>query len=274
MPPIEEENLPMEPDVLTSRLPHIKQALLSAIEQQKIDLVYQGQNALPSQQLVGLEVLCRIGPGPWGHVTPDQFIPVAEQIGLIAPLERLVFKQLAQDLPQLLAAYPDIRIGVNLSIRHISALDFLPFIHSWLDALPPSTMARLDFEITETYFQRISNTVIAGLHALRERGVRIVMDDFGSGQSSLSRLHTLPFDVIKLDKQFAQHIAHPMVYAIVKAALAFAKEFGIELVAEGVETAEQCQVLQALDCHLVQGFYFSHPQPLAHWLSASKAPSP
>jgi len=163
---------------------------------------------------------------------------------------------------------------VNLSIRHITAVDFSSFINGWLDALPQSTIARLDFEITETYFQRILPTVIDGLHALRQRGVRIVMDDFGSGQSSLSRLHTLPFDVIKLDKQFAQQIEHPMVYAIVKAALAFAQEFGIELIAEGVETAEQCQVLQALDCRLVQGFYFSRPQPLAHWLTASNAPTP
>jgi EAL domain-containing protein (putative c-di-GMP-specific phosphodiesterase class I) len=99
------------------------------------------------------------------------------------------------------------------------------------------------------------------------------MDDFGSGQSSLSRLHTLPFDVIKLDKQFAQQIAHPMVYAIVKAALAFANEFGIELIAEGVETAEQCEILQDINCRLVQGFYFSHPQPLAHWLKASDVPT-
>ena len=270
---IEEENLRMEPDVLTSRLPHIKQALLSAIEQQHIDLVYQGQNALPSRQLVGVEALCRIAPGPWGDVTPDQFIPVAEHIGLIAPLERLIFKQVARDLPQILKAHPDIRVGVNLSIRHITALDFLPFIHGWLDALPQSTIARLDFEITETYFQRISKTVIDGLHTLRERGVRIVMDDFGSGQSSLSRLHTLPFDVIKLDKQFAQQIEHPMVYAIVKAAISFAKEFDIELIAEGVETAEQCKVLQDLNCHLVQGFYFSHPQPLAHWLNANNTPT-
>ena len=270
---IEEENLRMEPDVLTSRLPHIKQALLSAIEQQHIDLVYQGQNALPSRQLVGVEALCRIAPGPWGDVTPDQFIPVAEHIGLIAPLERLIFKQVARDLPQILKAHPDIRVGVNLSIRHITAMDFLPFIRGWLDALPQSTIARLDFEITETYFQRISKTVIDGLHTLRERGVRIVMDDFGSGQSSLSRLHTLPFDVIKLDKQFAQQIEHPMVYAIVKAAITFAKEFDIELIAEGVETAEQCKVLQDLNCHLVQGFYFSHPQPLAHWLNANNTPT-
>jgi len=261
----------MEPDVLTSRIPHIQQALLSAIAHQKIDLVYQGQNALPSQKLVGVEALCRIAPGPWGEVLPDQFIPVAEQVDLIAPLERLVLAQLAHDVPQLLQQYPDIRVGVNLSIRHITALDFLPYIHGWLDALPPSTIEHLDFEITETYFQRISKPVIDGLHALRQRGVRIVMDDFGSGQSSLSRLHTLPFDVIKLDKQFAQHIDHPMVYAIIKAAVAFTQEFGIELIAEGVETAEQCQALQGLHCHLVQGFLFSHPQPLAHWLSLPNA---
>ncbi len=273
MHPIEDENLRMEPDVLTSRIPHIKQALLSAIEAQHIDLVYQGQNALPSQQLVGVEALCRIAPGPWGEVTPDQFIPVAENIGLIASLERLVFQQLARDLPQLLVAHPNIRVGVNLSIRHITALDFLPFIHSWLDALPQSTIDRLDFEITETYFQRISQPVIDGLHALRARGVRIVMDDFGSGQSSLSRLHTLPFDVIKLDKQFAQQIQHPMVHAIIKAAIAFADEFHLELVAEGVETEAQCQALQNLNCRLVQGFYFSHPQPLAHWVSARSVPT-
>lgn len=256
----------MQPDVSTARLAQIKEALLSAIERQHIDLVYQGQNALPSQQLVGVEALCRIAPGSWGDVSPDEFIPVAENTGLIAPLERLVFKQLALDLPQLLNAQPDLRVGVNLSIRHIAAEDFLSFIHGWLDALAQTTIERLDFEITETYFQRVSQNVIDGLQALRKRGVRIVMDDFGSGQSSLSRLHTLPFDVIKLDKQFAQQIAHPMVQAIVKAAIGFAKEFDLELLAEGVETAEQCQTLQALDCRLVQGFYFSHPQPLAHWL--------
>ena len=256
----------MESDVLTSRTPDIQQALLSAIEQQKIDVVYQGQNALPSQRLVGVEALCRMAPSQWGEFSPEQFIPVAEQAGLIAPLERLVFAQLARDLPVLLQRYPDIRVGVNLSIHHITGPDFLPFIHGWLDAQAQTTIERLDFEITETYFQRISPTVIEGLHTLRARGVRIVMDDFGSGQSSLSRLHTLPFDVIKLDKQFAQQIDHPMVYAIVKAALSFAKEFGIELIAEGVETAEQCQTLQDLNCQLVQGFYFSHPQPLAHWL--------
>ena len=256
----------MEPDVLTSRTSVIKQALLAAIEEQKISLVYQSQNALPSQELIGVEALCRIDSDAWRDASPEEFIPIAEHTGLIAPLERLVLAQVAHDLPLLLQHHPDIRVGVNLSIRHITSPDFLPFIHAWLDALPASSVEHLDFEITETYFQRISQTVIDGLHTMRTRGVRIVMDDFGSGQSSLSRLHTLPFDVIKLDKQFAQQIEHPMVYAIVKAAIAFAEEFGIELIAEGVETASQRQVLEGLNCRLAQGFYFSQPKPLAHWL--------
>lgn len=256
----------MEQDKWVSRTPEVEQALMSVIDQQKIDLVYQGQYKLPTKQLVGLEALCRIPAGPWGNVLPEQFIPVAEQLGLIAQLERIVLKQMTHDLPYLHERHPHIRISINLSIRHITAPDFLPFIHGWLDALPKYSVSCLDFEITETYLQRISETVIKGLYELRKRGVRIVMDDFGSGQSSLGRLHTLPFDVIKLDKQFAQQIDHPMVYAIVKAAVAFANEFNIELIAEGVETAKQCQALQTLDCQFVQGFFFSYPQPIAHWL--------
>jgi EAL domain-containing protein (putative c-di-GMP-specific phosphodiesterase class I) len=191
---------------------------------------------------------------------------VAEEIGLITQIERIVFKQIALDLPRLLQSHPHIRIGINLSIRHVSSPDFSSFIHGWLDALSESDISRLDFEITETYFQLIAPAVIESLQKLRQRGVRVVMDDFGSGQSSLSRLHTLPFDVIKLDKQFTQQIDHSMVSAIVKAIVALTKEFEIALIAEGVETAVQAQSLQEVGCRLVQGYFFSKPQPIAHWL--------
>jgi len=260
----------MDSDVLTSRLPHIKAALLSAIDTQSFYLCYQGQTELGTQRLVGLEALCRLPPGETGTLTPDQFIPVAEHTGLIAPLERLVLAQLAKDLPVLFDRYPDIRVGVNLSLCHITAVDFFSFIHQWLDALPAQWVSRLDFEVTETYFQRITQSVIQNLAALRERGIRIVMDDFGSGQSSLSRLHTLPFDVVKLDKQFAQQIEHPMVRAIVKAAVGFMHEFKLDLIAEGVETPTQAQTLQDLGCRVVQGFLFSHPEPIAHWLDPNR----
>ena len=256
----------MKQDDLTDQTRKIELALLSVINQQKIDLVYQGQYKLPSNQLVGLEALCRIPPGPWGEVLPDQFIPVAEEIGLITQLERVVFKQIAIDLPQLLQRHPHLRISINLSIRHVTAPDFSSFIEGWLNALSESNIERLDFEITETYFQLISPTVIDSLQTLRKRGVRIVMDDFGSGQSNLSRLHTLPFDVIKLDKQFAQQIDHPIVRAIVKATVALTQEFGIGLIAEGVETTSQALSLQEAGCQLVQGYFFSRPHPIAHWL--------
>ena len=92
----------MQPDVSTSQIAHIKQTLLSAIDKQAIDLVYQGQTSLHSNQLIGVEALCRIAAGPWGAFSPEEFIPAAEQTNLIAPLERLVFAQLARDLPLLL----------------------------------------------------------------------------------------------------------------------------------------------------------------------------
>lgn len=256
----------MKHEDIANQKHNIELALLSVINTQKIDLAYQGQYQLPTNQLVGLEALCRIPPGPWGGISPEQFIPVAEEIGLITQIERIVFKQIALDLPRLLQSHPHIRIGINLSIRHVSSPDFSSFIHGWLDALSESDISRLDFEITETYFQLIAPAVIESLQKLRQRGVRVVMDDFGSGQSSLSRLHTLPFDVIKLDKQFTQQIDHSMVSAIVKAIVALTKEFEIALIAEGVETAVQAQSLQEVGCRLVQGYFFSKPQPIAHWL--------
>ena len=261
-------------DVNLTRQDQVRQALEAAIAREQLYLCYQAQTRLADHKMVGLEALCRLSDGQLGDIPADEFIPLAENTGLIVPLEKLVLTQVKRDLPLLLAQHPGIRISVNLSTRHITAPGFFPFIQAWLDSLSPLAVPQLDFEITETCFQLFNDNDIEGLQQLRRRGPRIAMDDFGSGQSSLSRLHTLPFDVIKLDKQFAQQIEHPMVYAIVKAALAFAQEFGIELIAEGVETAEQCQVLQALDCRLVQGFYFSRPQPLAHWLTASDAPHP
>jgi EAL domain-containing protein (putative c-di-GMP-specific phosphodiesterase class I) len=205
--------------------------------------------------------------GSWGNITPDQFIPVAEDSGLIVPLERTVLTQIARDLPQLLSHYPTIRIGINFSIHHINERDFPKFIHQWLDSLPSSYISHLDIEITETYFQRISQAVIDILYELKSRGLRIVMDDFGAGESSLSRLHTLPFNALKLDKQFAQQIKHPMVRAIIKATINLAKEFNIDLIVEGVETPEQVKILEDLACPIVQGYLFSQPQPLAYWLN-------
>lgn len=250
----------------SSRVHTVHQALVAAIQTQGFHLHYQAQNQLQTSQLIGLEALCRLHTAALGDVPPEEFIPLAESSGLIQPLEQIVLAQVASDLPLLHARYPGARISVNLSARHIAAADFFTFINAWLNGLPANIIKHLDFEITETCFQYISPQFVQGLQTLRQRGIRIVMDDFGSGQSSLSRLHTLPFDVIKLDKQFAQQLDHPMVHAIVKAAIEFTRQFNIGLVIEGVETPQQSQALQAIGGDIAQGFLFGKPAPLSHWL--------
>lgn len=244
----------------------VHEAIVTAIQTHGFHLHYQAQNQLRTGQLVGLEVLCRLHTDALGDVSPEEFIALAEQTDLIHPLEQIVLTQVAHDLPLLYARYPQARISINVSAKHIAAPDFFPYIHQWLNALPAHIVQQLDFEITETSLQYISPQVVEGLQTMRARGARIVMDDFGSGQSSLSRLHTLPFDVIKLDKQFAQQIHHPMVHAIVKAAVEFTRQFNIGLVIEGVETPEQSHALQAIGGEVAQGFLFGKPAPLAHWL--------
>ncbi len=254
-----------------TRYQQVRHALEDLIEQRHIHLHYQAQNRLATHELIGLEALSRLHTPELGQVSPDEFIPVAEETGLIAPLERLVLEQVAQDLPQLSRLYPHVRLGVNISVRHITSPHFIAMMQTWLDQLPPNTAQRIDLEITETCFHLFTAQDMDGLQQLRQRGLRILMDDFGTGQSSLSRLHTLPFDGIKLDKQFAQQIDHPMVYAIVKAAIDFAQQFNIDLIVEGVETLHQCEVLRHIGCQTVQGFYFGRPAPLAHWLAPHTA---
>ncbi len=256
-------------DVNLTRQDQVRQALEWAIAHEQLYLCYQAQTRLSDKKLLGLEALCRLSDGQLGDIPADEFIPLAENTGLIVPLEKLILTQIKRDLPLLLAQHPGIRISVNLSARHMTAPGFFPFIHDWLDSLSPLAVPQLDFEITETCFQLFNESHIEGLKQLRHRGPRIAMDDFGSGQSSLSRLHTLPFDIIKLDKQFAQQISHPMVYAIIKAAVDFTRQFNIGLIVEGVETQQQCAALADLGCDTVQGYYFGHPERLAHWLNSN-----
>mgnify|MGYP000343665854 FL=1 len=256
-------------DVNLTRQDQVRQALEAAIAREQLYLCYQAQTRLADHKLIGLEALCRLRDGQLGDIPADEFIPLAENTGLIVPLEKLVLTQVKRDLPLLLAQHPGIRISVNLSTRHITAPGFFPFIQAWLDSLSPLAVPQLDFEITETCFQLFNDNDIEGLQQLRRRGPRIAMDDFGSGQSSLSRLHTLPFDTIKLDKQFAQQISHPMVYAIIKAAVDFTRQFNIGLIVEGVETQQQCASLADLGCNTVQGYYFGQPERLAHWLNSN-----
>jgi EAL domain-containing protein (putative c-di-GMP-specific phosphodiesterase class I) len=189
---------------------------------------------------------------------PNDFIPLAEQTGLIVPLGDWVLKAACAEA----ATWSrDVRIAVNVSAvqfknRHILA--------SVTDALTGSGLPadRLELEITESLLLQDSEATLATLHALRDMGVRISMDDFGTGYSSLSYLRSFPFDKIKIDQSFIHELAtRDDAMAIVRAITALGRSLGIATTAEGVETKEQLAMLQSEGCTEAQGYLFSPPRP-------------
>ena len=188
-----------------------------------------------------------------------EFIPVAEEIGLIVPLGEWVLRKACADA----ATWPpDIKIAVNLSPIQVMNQNLVSVVVSALAAsgLPAN---RLELEITESVLMQNTENTLAALHRLRELGVRISMDDFGTGYSSLSYLRSFPFDKIKIDRCFISGLADgDDSVAIVLAIAGLAKNLGIMTTAEGVETQAQLQQVRALGCTEMQGFLFSPPRRL------------
>ena len=195
-----------------------------------------------------------------GMISPAEFIPVAEDIGLIVQLGEWTLRKACAEA----AKWPvDIRIAVNLSPVQFRSRGLVQAVMS---ALARSGLApqRLELEITESVLLAETDSNIATLHQLRALGVRISMDDFGTGHSSLSYLRTFPFDKIKIDRSFVREIAdRPDCVAIVRAISGLGRSLGIATTAEGVETAEQLERLRIEGCTEVQGFLFSAARPAA-----------
>ncbi|HEX5867190.1 MAG TPA: EAL domain-containing protein [Beijerinckiaceae bacterium] len=232
--------------------------LRRALAQRGFELHYQPLVNLQSDSVTAFEALLR-----WPHperewISPADFIPLAEETGLIVPLGDWVLRQACRDAA---TWSPDIKVAVNLSPIQFKAGDL---VQSVADALTESGLApqRLELEITESVLLDKTETSIAVLHRLRELGVAISLDDFGTGYSSLSYLRNFPFDKIKIDQSFVSHMAREhQSGAIVSAIAGLGDSFGIPTTAEGVETAEQLERLRAQGCTEVQGFLISRPIP-------------
>lgn len=240
----------------------LEDALKTALRQGLVTLHYQPQIDLATGQVVGLEALARISETSLEEVSPEIFIPLAQEMGLMTDIGHATLTQLKQDLPVWIDRYPSIRIGINFSMQELVHPTFFSRFHAWLKDMPINASQHIDIEVTEAAFNHVPPEVVQGLNSLRTLGVRVAIDDFGAGQSSLARLHTLPFDIIKLDKQFIHQINHPIVYEIVKAVIHLAKQFDKVLVAEGVETQAQHQTLKDMGCPIAQGFLFGKAVPL------------
>ena len=220
---------------------------------------YQPIVDIATGKIVGFEALVRWNHPQRGLVLPDDFIPLAEEIGIIAPLGEWVLRQACRDA----AAWPGkLTVSVNLSAVQFRDPSLALTVASALGASGLDAK-RLDLEITETVLLQQDRGVLTTLHQIRDLGVRISMDDFGTGYSSLSYLRSFPFDKIKIDRSFIQELGKKEdSTAIVRAVTRLAGNLGMATIAEGVETSEQLEILRAEGCTQVQGYLFSRPKPV------------
>jgi diguanylate cyclase (GGDEF)-like protein len=242
----------------------VESDLHQALHRQEVSLDYQPIIALDSGKLAGFEALLRWRHPVRGNVPPDQFIPIAEENGLILALGEWALGQACQQLAAWRKQAPelaDLYVTVNVSRVQLASLALPRWVERVLESngLSPGN---LRLEVTESVMlQRgpVVNTVLRQLQALE---VPLYMDDFGTGHSSLSQLHELPMQAMKIDRAFIANITKRREYpAIIQAIVELAHNLDLTVIAEGIETAEQLAVLQALDCDQAQGYFFSKPLP-------------
>ena len=248
----------------------IEEQMHGALERNEFELHYQAQFNAKNENIIGAEALLRWHNPKLGHVAPDEFIPIAEHTGLIVPIGQFVMKQALGFLAQWQSAdQQQYTIAVNLSPRQFRDAGLLNFIKKSLSESNISSKY-LELEITEGVLMSGQSYIHHALEQINELGIKLSMDDFGTGYSSLSYLRQYPFDVLKIDRSFINGItSNKADYNLVKATIAMSHSLGLTVIAEGVETAEQLQVLNKLKCDFIQGYYFSKPIPAMQLLEFS-----
>lgn len=236
--------------------------LRNALKNDELFLVYQPKVNALSETMVGVEALVRWQQPELGLVSPDRFIGLAEDIGIIDAIGYWVLKTAMEQGAKWVAnGLDELTVSVNVSIKQFDNQDMPTQIKELLvnTGLPARN---LDIEVTESHMMKNFEKVIRDLAALRSLGVTISMDDFGTGYSSLSMLTQIPLDNLKIDRSFIQGIPHKNDSAsLVSTIIIMAKNLGLEVVAEGVEEAEQLAFLRQLGCQQIQGYYYSKPLP-------------
>ncbi|RME96375.1 MAG: EAL domain-containing protein, partial [Alphaproteobacteria bacterium] len=252
----------------------IERDLRDALVRNQFELHYQPLVSLTDDRISSFEALLRWNHPERGQVSPDEFIPVAEEIGMIIPLGEWVLRQACAQA----ARWPEhIKVAVNLSPVQFRSGRIVETVVNTLASTGLSP-GRLELEITEFVLLSDDKVNLEMLHRLRELGVRVAMDDFGTGYSSLSYLRAFPFDKIKIDRSFIADIAQSEdAMAIVRAVTGLGRRLGIATVAEGVETSEQRELVRALGCTQMQGYLCSPPRPaegLAHFFADAQPQAP
>jgi diguanylate cyclase (GGDEF)-like protein len=238
----------------------VESQLRKALELGEFEVHYQPIVALPDARLVGVEALLRWENPELGVVSPGEFIPIAERSGLITPIGAWVLETACRQVKAWHdTEWPRLRLAVNLSPRELDRGDAIGSINNALarSGLPAEY---LEIEVTERVFLDDVERVAMIFREIKNLGVRLCIDDFGTGYSSLSYLQNYPFDVLKIDRAFVHGaIGHEDGIALLKAINSMAESLRLEVVAEGVETQEQMDLLIELGCGFAQGYYFCRP---------------
>lgn len=236
--------------------------LRKALAQNEFFLVYHPQVDLKTKKIVGIEALIRWKQKELGIVSPAQFIPLAEETGLIIPISEWVIKQACEDILRIhFEGFTNIQVGVNISALHFNQSDFVKSVESIFSQMNVNPYF-IDFELTESMIMPNAKETIRKLVQLKKLGVKLSVDDFGTGYSSLSYLNRFPLDTLKIDKSFIRKVG---VYqddsSIAETIITLAHRLHLKVVAEGVENKRQTDFLINENCDLIQGFYITKPLP-------------
>jgi len=234
--------------------------LREAIARQEIEILYQPKMLATTEKVWGFEALVRWNHPSMGLVSPDEFIPVAEEVGIIKELGQYIFKGATTQLAHWHAiGYTDLHMAVNVSAREFQLSDYpleLAKLIETIDIHPRF----IELELTESIVMDDPEKVTLMLDVIKSLGFSLSIDDFGTGYSSLSYLQRLPVDVLKVDQSFVRDIEHnPNSSAIARAIVSMAHSLNLKVVAEGVETEAQLAFFKENKCELIQGYYFSKP---------------
>ncbi|MEC4803237.1 MAG: EAL domain-containing protein [Jaaginema sp. PMC 1079.18] len=248
---------------LSQRL-QLESELEEAVQNQHFHLNYQPIFCLNKGEIKGFEALIRWHHPLRGIISPDRFIPITEETGLIVPLGRWILQNACAQIQQWQQQgcyQPHWYISVNLSGIQFLDPELLPYINSLLRQYQISGSC-LKLEITESVLMENTATLTRLLQSLKEHQIKLSIDDFGTGYSSLAYLQSLPLDTLKIDRSFTQKMSqNAKSLDIVKTILLLARSLNLEAIAEGVETPEDVKLLQSLDCEFGQGYYFARPLP-------------
>lgn len=244
----------------------LEEILRNAIQNRELYLVYQPQCDISTGQITGCEALMRLRNGYLGQISPAEFIPIAEESGIINDLGAWALEHACDFNKQLLdAGYGPITMSVNVSLIQLKSPDFVQRVIEILDRtkLPPQY---LELEVTESVLMQSMEQNIELIKQLRSLGIRIALDDFGTGYSSFNYLTQIPIDTLKMDKSFIDNISTDSKDCyIAETIISLAHKLNISVVAEGVEESDQLRILKENSCDILQGYLFSKPIPDEHY---------